>query len=400
MNDEIVKTVAKNDEADGARKTFERRGLFAAAWAAVAALVLTKTTEPVEAASGQQFQDVAGGGFVNNSAGGPSALFSNSLYSSTSSTFVGYAFQGAATAGLAGINGSGSAIASLPSGVYGTVNKAISGAGSAGVLGDNSNATGIGVLGRSGASGSTLLDGTGVQGESAGGVAVRGLIANSNKVAIAIYGANNSTYSGASQGAGGFGVYGYSAYGHGLLGVTSAPGAASVVGATNGVVGAYAGAFYGTTVVVGSLTVYGAKSAAVPHPDGSHRLVYCMESPESWFEDFGKGQLDCGQAAVVIDPNFTAIVNMDDYHVFVTAYDQPNDLTISERTASGFRVEAKDENSRGEFSWRVVAKRKDIVGERLAKTTMPLEPTLPDLPTSAAQAGTAVPVDSRRRNPQ
>jgi len=31
----------------------------------------------------------------------------------------------------------------------------------------------------------------------------------------------------------------------------------------------------------------GPKSAAVPHPDGTLRRLYCVESPESWFEDFG-----------------------------------------------------------------------------------------------------------------
>jgi hypothetical protein len=32
--------------------------------------------------------------------------------------------------------------------------------------------------------------------------------------------------------------------------------------------------------------------------DGSHRRLYCLESPESWFEDLGKGQLQGGQANV------------------------------------------------------------------------------------------------------
>ncbi len=39
----------------------------------------------------------------------------------------------------------------------------------------------------------------------------------------------------------------------------------------------------------------GTKSAAVPHPDGSHRLLYCVEAPEAWFEDFGEGTIGRGQ---------------------------------------------------------------------------------------------------------
>jgi hypothetical protein len=202
-----------------------------------------------------------------------------------------------------------------------------------------------------------------------------------------VYGLNASTYAGPSPGAGGFGVYGISANGHGLVGATAAAGGAALLGASNGVVGAYAGVFYGPMVVTGSFTVFGAKSAAVPHPDGSHRRLYCLESPESWFEDFGKGQLECGRADVRIDPDFAAMVDLTDYHVFLTEYDTDALLRVHHRTAAGFAVEAdpdmatlkgKNESDlTGTFSWRVVAKRKDIKGERLAPVTIPPEPTLP-----------------------
>jgi hypothetical protein len=103
--------------------------------------------------------------------------------------------------------------------------------------------------------------------------------------AISLYALNYSSYIGPGPGAGGFAIYGLSAKGHGLVGATAAAGAAAVVGATNGVAGAYAAAFYGPVIVSGNFTVVGgAKSAAVPHPDGSHRRLYCVESPESWFE--------------------------------------------------------------------------------------------------------------------
>ena len=39
--------------------------------------------------------------------------------------------------------------------------------------------------------------------------------------------------------------------------------------------------------IEGDLTIVGGtKSAAVPHTVGSYGQMYCMESPESWFEDF------------------------------------------------------------------------------------------------------------------
>ena len=124
---------------------------------------------------------------------------------------------------------------------------------------------------------------------------------------------------------------------HGLVGATAATGAAAVVGATNGVAGAFAAAFYGPVIVGGDLTVVGgAKSAAVPHPDGSHRRLYCMESPESWFEDFGKGQLECGSATIAIDPDFGAVVDLSDYHVFLTEYGGHNDLSVAEQHPRDF----------------------------------------------------------------
>jgi hypothetical protein len=158
-----------------------------------------------------------------------------------------------------------------------------------------------------------------------------------------------------------------------------------VVGATNGVAGAYGGVFYGPVVVSGAFTVVGgAKSAAVPHPDGSHRRLYCVESPESWFEDFGAGQLEGGCATVAIDPDFAAVVDLADYHVFVTAYDGHHDVMVSERTSRGFRVSTRDTAGSGAFSWRIVAKRKDIAGPRFETVTIPSEPTLPSIPKVAS----------------
>jgi hypothetical protein len=270
------------------------------------------------------------------------------------------------------------------------------------VLGNASRANSAGVWG-------TNFEGIGVRAlsDSSHGVLAESRTANpilaqvtagSAANTIAIYGVNNSTYAGPGPGAGGFGVYGLSAKGHGLVGATAAVGAAAVVGATNGVTGAYAAAFYGPVIVGGHFTVVGgAKSAAVPHPDGSHRRLYCMESPESWFEDFGKGQLECGRADVPIDPDFAALVDLDDYHVFLSGYDTEDLLHPKQRTATGFVVEADktfasmkgkhDSDLNGAFSWRVVAKRKDIVGPRLEPVTIPPEPTLPpvpDVPTVSA----------------
>jgi hypothetical protein len=226
-----------------------------------------------------------------------------------------------------------------------------------------------------------------------GGNAVRAEVPSGASVnAISLYALNYSTYTGGGPGAGGFAIYGLSAKGHGLVGATAAAGAAAVVGATNGVAGASAAAFYGPVIVGGDFTVVGgAKSAAVPHPDGSHRRLYCVESPESWFEDFGRGTLACGQAVVRLDRDFAAIVDATDYLVFLTGHDGRADLSVSDRTCEGFRVTANAGDVDGTFSWRVVAKRKDGTGARLERVEIPTEPMLPEVPASVHEPSPAPP---------
>jgi hypothetical protein len=89
-----------------------------------------------------------------------------------------------------------------------------------------------------------------------------------------------------------------------------------------------------------------------------------VESPESWFEDFGFGELSNGEAEVRLDPGFRSVVNSDAYHVFITEYGDNNALYVAERTGSSFLVRAKASNANGTFSYRVVAKRRDIRAPR------------------------------------
>jgi hypothetical protein len=135
-------------------------------------------------------------------------------------------------------------------------------------------------------------------------------------------------------------------------------------------------------IVQGNLTVIGGtKSAAVPHPDGSYRLLYCMESPESWFEDFGTGELRDGKAEVQLDPDFAAVVHSDAYHVFLTPEGDSRGLYVTNKRPTGFEVrEQQGGASSLTFSYRVVAKRKDIAGPRLETVTHPGRRERPAMP--------------------
>jgi hypothetical protein len=141
----------------------------------------------------------------------------------------------------------------------------------------------------------------------------------------------------------------------------------------------WAGSFQGNVSINGNLHVTGAKSAAIPFPDGSLRRFYSVESPETWFEDFGEGNLIAGRAEITIDPHFAAVVR-GDYHVFLTPYGDSNGLYVAQRHGQGFVVnEQRNGASTLAFGYRVVARRKDIENPRFGEVA---PPPLPDLPSN------------------
>jgi hypothetical protein len=142
--------------------------------------------------------------------------------------------------------------------------------------------------------------------------------------------------------------------------------------------GSYAGFFNGNVFVIGNR---GAKSAAVPFPDGTRRVLYCMESPELWFDDFGSAKLKRGRAGVPLDTDFAKVIKRGDYRVFLTPEGDCRGLYIRRKSAAGFEVrELMGGKSSIDFSYRIVGRRKDIERHRrFAKTETP------ELPAGAAE---------------
>ena len=163
------------------------------------------------------------------------------------------------------------------------------------------------------------LSGTGIVASTNGGNAIQGA-SNGN---VGVLGTSNSSI-------GGFFASGTST---GLYATGPASG--------------FAARFDGPVLVNGNFTaIGGSKSAAVPHPDGTHRRLYCVESPESWFEDFGREQLANGRAQVRLDPDFNALVHSDNYHVFLTPDGDTNGLYVSDRNPNGFEVREVERDER------------------------------------------------------
>jgi hypothetical protein len=143
------------------------------------------------------------------------------------------------------------------------------------------------------------------------------------------------------------GIYGFSSVNAGVVGETANP---------NG----FAGFFAGNVVVTGTLTA-NVKNAAVPFPDGTQRLLHCMESPEHWFEDFGRAQLRNGRAVVKLDADFARVIKRGDYHVFLTPRGDCGGLYVRRQSGTSFEVrEQQGGKSSVAFSYRIVGRRKDI----------------------------------------
>src|SRR5262245_12080407 len=267
----------------------------------------------------------------------------------------------------------------------------------------------------------TSRDDTGVAGTSVGNIGVYGQTEEIDRTLVefaGVYGAGNTRP----------GVFGLSKVGIGVEGVSGAQGppvpnlpAAGVLGSSAsqpGVIGtsntgagvhafssnnigiigqtasdvSFAGAFLGNVLVTRNLTVNGTKSAAVPFPDGTQRALYCMESPELWFEDFGAAKLKAGRAVVKLDADFAKVVTAKEYHVFVTPADDCRGLCVRNKTARGFEVrELQGGTSNVAFSYRIVARRKDIKAQqRFAKidTRLPLPPATARPPRERAPTRT------------
>src|SRR6476620_80348 len=112
----------------------------------------------------------------------------------------------------------------------------------------------------------------------------------------------------------------------------------------------------------------------IQHPGGPQRTHYRIESPEPWLEDFGRGRLINGKTYVRLDPHFAAVVETDDYHVFLTPHGaEGNALAVTDHRKQGFTVQERNNGtSGGTFSYRVVARPKTSnKAERMAHFTMP-----------------------------
>jgi hypothetical protein len=210
---------------------------------------------------------------------------------------VGGATNASAGAGIFGLNLTGAGV--LGSGSPGVFGQSLQGVGMRGITG---SATGVGLEGIANDSNLVITTGngagTGVLGKSGSGTGVRGQSGSGTGV----FGRSTSQPGVHGESTSGLGVRGISTHfvamvgisqgNHGLYGSTSNAASAGFVG--ENLAGGLAGYFAGHVYITGNLQVDGAKNAVIKMQDGTKASVYCQESPEPYFEDFGRAQLSGG----------------------------------------------------------------------------------------------------------
>jgi len=276
---------------------------------------------------------------------------------STADASSGVVGTSIAAVGVLGLGSNFAGVQGQMSGVgYGVYGNAT--AGGLGVFGQGN--TSIGVFGFS--SGSTAvfgqaINGAAVAGLSNGGTALRGDTTTGTGLVVTSATAIGATVSGATIGA--FVSSGNS-------------GIAMFASNTNGTAGRFDGAVAvnGALTVLGDFTASGMKSAVVVAKDGATKRLYCLESPDSWFEDVGEGRLVNGVAQITIDPDYLSVVDLTPTSpVFLTPQADCNGLFVAERTENGFVVrELRGGTSSISFTYRIMARRADIDAIRLDRS--------------------------------
>jgi hypothetical protein len=147
----------------------------------------------------------------------------------------------------------------------------------------------------------------------------------------------------------------------------------------------------------GALFCPGGTSAVALVDSGQRQVaLYGVQSPQSWFEDFGSGSLQSGATAVTLDRTFAQTVNASsEYHVFLTPEGDCRGLYVSKKTAGGFEVrELGGGQSNVAFGYRIVALRRGFESVRLEDMTERLARASARQPKAPLHPGLTMP---RRR---
>lgn len=111
--------------------------------------------------------------------------------------------------------------------------------------------------------------------------------------------------------------------------------------------------------VSGDFAVTGVKSRIATGRDGQRGAFHALESPEPYFEEFGRARLVDGEGHVPIPADFANYVGTDDY--FVTVMPEAASLLyIAEKRPDAFVVRSFIGDRYAPFTWQVIARQIDL----------------------------------------
>lgn len=244
-----------------------------------------------------------------------------------------------------------------------------------GVYGLTNNASGIAVYGLNLSTTGTAIFGigqnaAGYSSTSGSGAAFSGasigMVANASSstgTAIRVAGQGVLSYPALAAGSGGafagtsFGVYGIgNTVGNGNTGGYFTNGSGSY---------AYVGFTFGGTAY--KINGAGTVSTIVKNTKNQSVNLYCPESPEVLFQDFGTGVLVNGSAHINMDETFTKNITVNEKHplrVIIQLEGDCKGVFVTNKTQAGFDVkELQGGNSNIPFTWFVSANRADAYNE-------------------------------------
>ena len=117
----------------------------------------------------------------------------------------------------------------------------------------------------------------------------------------------------------------------------------------------------------GNLAGSGTKSCVMRTSQGP-KALYCVESPENWFEDMGEAVIKNGKCRVEIAKDFMEVITINDtikYHVFITPHGNiGNWWIVKEKDAFTLYCENTNINDIS-FDYKITAKRKGYENLRM-----------------------------------
>jgi hypothetical protein len=231
--------------------------------------------------------------------------------------------------------------------------------------GVNEGSNGSGVIGRSGGGASVYIVNAGGAFSSATGTGLYATSGSGTGTGGAFTGNNLGSVYTLTDGSGvagtglSIGVYGYA------TGDGNDRWGGYFVAATNANAYAYVGGRTGGTNY--KINGPGTVSTMVKDLNGEYVNMFCPESPEVLFQDYGTGKLVNGRAYIQLDPIFAKNIYVDEAHpmkVFIQLEGDCKGVYVTNKSKNGFEViELQGGTSNVAFSWTVVANRANTYDE-------------------------------------